>query len=60
MKDSRKRSLFYKKAPQKIFDGWCAWHGSRQAATWPTPVAPGAEVFCGAFFQKSDLSLGFS
>jgi hypothetical protein len=21
-----KRSLFYKKAPQKIFDDWCLWH----------------------------------
>jgi len=28
----RKRSLFYKKAPQKIFDGCCRWNGLRTAA----------------------------
>jgi hypothetical protein len=39
-----KRSLFYKKAPQKIFDGWRMWHGSATAALEAALYAEASET----------------
>jgi hypothetical protein len=56
-----KRSLFYKKAPQKIFDGWCLWHGRRPAALEAARMDDGVaktharrtKVFCAGRLRKA-------
>jgi hypothetical protein len=52
-----KRSLFYKKVPQKIFDHWCPWHRLSPAALLQTPTPSGQKFFAELFYKKATSSL---